>query len=353
MSWRDQDDNFGQGGVGSYFANPANLLRLSIPFYRSVGLNIRIHFWLLLFAVFMAVDVFREKHPLYYFPLDLALMLAAILFHELGHRIFSRRVGGDHSEWLLWPLGGMIAPNAPHNPWATFVANIGGIAFSVPLSVVAYIGLRMIPGVSVVPHLGFDPFAPLALAVGGTASPQAALLAHCLSVLVTRSAAISVINLFPAYWFDGGPIWQSILWPKFGVWQATLITCLAGMILSVPFFMLALFGMDFFGMVIWFLLFSDCFQRRRMLAAAGPSAMEEEVSYNYMDVADPRRKRGKKRWVNAARKRARAEQAEQARIDAILDKVKEKGLHSLTWGEKRALRKATERQRERDLARRL
>ena len=45
--------------------------------------------------------------------------------------------------------------------------------------------------------------------------------------------------------------------------------------------------------------------------------------------------------------------AEQAKIDTILAKVKERGLHSLTWWEKRALKKATERQRERDLANRL
>ena len=44
-----------------------------------------------------------------------------------------------------------------------------------------------------------------------------------------------------------------------------------------------------------------------------------------------------------------AEQAEQARIDAILDKVSAHGMQSLTWWEKRTLRKATERQRHRDL----
>jgi len=40
-------------------------------------------------------------------------------------------------------------------------------------------------------------------------------------------------------------------------------------------------------------------------------------------------------------------------IDAILAKVKQKGLHSLSWWEKRALKKATERQRQRDLASRI
>jgi Zn-dependent protease len=350
MGWQDQGYN--QGDVGSYFANPAALLRWSVPLYRSASLNIRLHFWFILVGVFLVVGAIKGVMPYYFVPLDFALMVAAVLFHELGHRIFSRRVGGDHWEWLLWPLGGMIPPTSPHDAWSTFVANIGGIAFSVPLGIAAYVGMRLIPGLVVSAHLGYGPFDPMVLGVGGAVTPALALLAHCLSILAVTSAAMAVINLFPAFWFDGGPIWQSILWPKFGVWKATLITCMAGMILSVPFFGLALFGWDFLGMAVWFLIFADCFQRRRMLTAAGPSAMEEEVTYNYMDTADPRRKRGKKRWAAAARKRARAEQAEQARIDAILDKVKERGLHSLTWGEKRALKKATERQRERDLARR-
>lgn len=46
-----------------------------------------------------------------------------------------------------------------------------------------------------------------------------------------------------------------------------------------------------------------------------------------------------------------AEQHEQAGIDAILAKVSAHGMQSLSWFEKRTLRKATEHQRARDLAR--
>jgi hypothetical protein len=64
---------------------------------------------------------------------------------------------------------------------------------------------------------------------------------------------------------------------------------------------------------------------------------------------DPPRKRLSKRSIRQAQKRAAAEQAEQAKIDAILEKVSAQGMQSLTWWEKRTLRKATERQRQRDL----
>ena len=50
-----------------------------------------------------------------------------------------------------------------------------------------------------------------------------------------------------------------------------------------------------------------------------------------------------------AAKRERAEQDEQVRIDAILTKVSAKGMHTLTWLEKRTLKRATEHQRQRDV----
>lgn len=46
-----------------------------------------------------------------------------------------------------------------------------------------------------------------------------------------------------------------------------------------------------------------------------------------------------------------SEQVEQATIDQILQKVHERGMNSLSWSERRTLKRATERQREADLAR--
>jgi hypothetical protein len=108
-------------------------------------------------------------------------------------------------------------------------------------------------------------------------------------------------------------------------------------------------------MLFWALIFADSFRRRQALVAVGQDAMmdEETSAYAYMDTPEPRKKKRKKNWLSRARKRALQDQAEQARIDAILAKVKDKGLHSLSWWEKRTLKKATERQRQQDLAGRL
>ncbi len=111
-------------------------------------------------------------------------------------------------------------------------------------------------------------------------------------------------------------------------------------------------------------LFMTCFQQRRAAQEDdGSVRLDEDAVRSFGGVlwdqsascrSTPQRGKLKKRSGRIpARKRAIAsEQVEQARIDEILAKVKEQGLHSLTWGEKRALKKATERQRQRDIARR-
>lgn len=57
-------------------------------------------------------------------------------------------------------------------------------------------------------------------------------------------------------------------------------------------------------------------------------------------------------WAQRRRQQeVRREQSEQETIDRILQKVHDKGMNSLSWSEKRALKQATERQRQADAAR--
>jgi hypothetical protein len=351
MGWNDRDYNPGREEMRGYMANPMAMLQFALPIWRSAGLSITLTFWFLLSALFLVIrDMWQGMFI--YIPLDLAVMLGVVLFHELGHRVFARMVGGNHWEWVLWPLGGMVAPAAPRTPWPTFVANVGGLVFTILLAcgmiggVVLLNGLLAFGGIGVV-----DAHGPVTSAATG-------LYFHVAGFVLSQSFGIVLFNLFPCYWFDGGYIWQSILWPKLGQWKATRVVCMAGMILAVPFFLLSTVSMNPFGMILFALIFADCYRRRQALAAAGPGVMDEDdgPSYNYMDspTSHGSGKRSlRKRWFgNSLRKKAKAEQAEQARIDAILAKVKEKGLHSLSWWEKRTLRKATQRQRQQDLAER-
>jgi hypothetical protein len=340
--------------MNSFFANPGSALQWAIPLYTSDGLRIRLTFWLILSMVFSIIDNLRFGNPLYFIPVDLALILIVLLFHEWGHRVFARMVGGNHWEWVLWPLGGMVAPTAPRRAGPMFVANVGGIVFTLILGGAAIAGLALVDWSAF--HLSLPGILSPSLMIRANFVLDAGLLLllHALAVIVGLSIELFMINLFPCYWFDGGYLWQCVLWPMMGLYQAINITCIAGMVLAAPLFLLSLFSRNFFGMIFWIFIFSACFTKRRELKMAGPGIVpgEDEAEYAYMDPA-PVRKKGKKRWFKAAAKRAAKERAEQAQIDAILAKVHDKGLHSLTWFEKRALKRATERQRQRDLAERL
>ncbi len=334
-----------------YMSNPSAFLQYAFPLYTSSRLQIRLSFWFLLYSLYFAINDLELHEPLYYIALDCAVMLAVCVWHEFGHLVFSRWVGGNHWEWVLWPLGGMVAPSVPKRPWATFVGNIGGIAFNAIMILVVAGVAAALGGEFVVPRLFH---VPVGLEMIIPAAPE--WVNYAIDEAVLFCVGIIGINLFPCFWFDGGYIWQAALWPKFGQWSAMRITCMAGMILAVPAILLSLMmgWAGFVMMIFWVLVFSDCFNRRRALAEAGPGVMDEDDGgYNYMDTPEPVKRKRKKRWLRSAKKKAVQDQAEQKKIDAILAKVKDQGLHSLSYWEKRTLKRATDRQRRRDLANRL
>jgi hypothetical protein len=156
------------------------------------------------------------------------------------------------------------------------------------------------------------------------------------------------------YPLDGGQLLQSILWRPLGYSFSMRFCCYLGMVLSVLMAIVAVFTSLFLLFLAAF-AFITCYQQLRYhnmnLGEVETDSYDLSAAWEHPD--HPARKKSKKRWVKAARKKALAEQAEQAQIDAILAKVKEKGLHSLNWWEKRALKRATERQRQQDLAERL
>jgi hypothetical protein len=153
----------------------------------------------------------------------------------------------------------------------------------------------------------------------------------------------------PYYWFDGGCLLQSILWPMAGGFGAVNITCIIGMIVAVPMFALSLMSQSFLAVVLWVLLFSSAYTKRRQLQAQGPGGeLAEAISWS---AQNPRTTGARSRkWFDRSAARAVAKQNAQIRrerekVDRILAKVSEKGMHSLSWLEKRALRKATQRQK--------
>jgi hypothetical protein len=105
-------------------------------------------------------------------------------------------------------------------------------------------------------------------------------------------------------------------------------------------------------------LFFACYQMRVQLHENGPMEpwQNDDIDYSSSlhrdssSAAPPSRKRRvSRRMLRAARIRARREAAERQRLDSILAKVSAQGMASLTWSERRVLRKATEKLRQSEI----
>lgn len=285
---------------------------------------------------------------------SMAMLFVIILLHELGHCFAARSVGGTADEIVMTPLGGLAMAMAPRRPWPTFVTVAGGPAVNVVICLLCGIGMYFLAGTfPLLPGSFWEAYSRVYLS-GGWLAP-----AKYLFWIYAWSYGLLLFNLLPVFPLDGGQLLQSILWKPMGYYKSMLLTLNIGLVGSVLMIMsgIGLIGMFGGGVLMIFIglsCFMNCLQTRAMMRAEGPWAFSDEDSFDYGAAAaaasrPQRRKLGAKWSAMRARNSAKAAQAEQASIDAILAKVSAKGMNSLTWLEKRTLKRATERQRQRDL----
>ena len=69
------------------------------------------------------------------------LLFVIILLHEFGHCFAARHEGGDASEILMWPLGGLASCDIPHSPRAHFVTSAGGPLVNMAICIASALAL--------------------------------------------------------------------------------------------------------------------------------------------------------------------------------------------------------------------
>ncbi len=357
MGWQDRDYN----RIGdARFQNPLlNFLFGSVPLGTYFRIRVRMHAIFIYFIVFELLFAnLRNGYGYQRTAISLLVRFTIIILHEFGHCFGARLMGGHADEVLIWPLGGLAYAQPPHRPWATFVTYAAGPAVNVVICVVTGSVLFALG------HFDWSWINPL-LSFGGGRQymdwETYVLLGptHLVGWLFwyfTVSASLLFFNLLPIYPLDGGGMLQAILWKPLGYRRAMGFATITGMVGAGFGFFLGLYTGSGMLLLLAIAGFTTCYQMRKTLAQTADEDTNDQydlsAAWDDPYQARPRRKL-KKRWFNTARKRALADQAEQAKIDAILAKVKEKGLHSLSWWDKRTLKKATQRQRQQDLAGRL
>lgn len=198
--------------------------RWSISLGRWAGIHVRIHIFLLLFAVvslaYMPVDL--------YWPalLTLGVALVSLALHEAAHALAAIRVGGKVDTVILGPVGGLVSPRVPDEPEVQLFVALAGPIMHLSLVVVAAVGLALAGSTSILALLH-----PFNLSLYDDANINDWLLVGKLTLWLNWM--LMLLNLLPAYPFDGGPIFRAMLWPALGRRTARIVTGRAGMVFGV------------------------------------------------------------------------------------------------------------------------
>lgn len=352
MAWQDRpyyrDSHSGR-------ANPLMwLLTGSVPLFTIFGIRVRAHAALIVLVVLILLLGWGPGYSMGARVQSATMLFAIILLHEFGHCFAARWMGGTADEILMTPIGGLAFAMAPRRPWPTFVTVAGGPLVNVLICLLCGVGLYYTTGVF---PLGPTSFGTAFDRVG---SETLAQLAGYLLWAYTISYALLLFNLLPVFPLDGGQLLQSALWKPVGYYKSMLWTVtigIAGGALMMLWGIVSL-GSWWGGLLMVFIGLScllTCLNYRRLLLAEGPWAFQEEdsVDYSYAASLQPERPSRRTKWLakwrmKRLRKLARAEAVERQAVDRILEKVSRAGMQSLSWSERRALRKATEHQRQRD-----
>jgi stage IV sporulation protein FB len=315
----------------------------TVPLFTAFGIRVQAHAMLVLYIVLVLLFGLGQGFTWQDRLLNVTLLFGIVLLHEFGHCFTARWVGGSAEEIIMHPLGGLALAQPPRRPLPTFLTVAGGPAVNVLLC--------LIFGTILYFTLGWLPWNPI-LSRSPGAWPGWLSLVRISFWVYQISWTLLIFNLLPIFPLDGGQMVQSAAWPKFGYYRSMDIALTTGMIGSILGVAVGLATRDLFLALLFVLLFVSNLNGRRAHRAAGPWGFEEEESsYSaaLFKQEKPRKHRKlSKRRIRRAHKREAAEQAEQDRVDAILAKVSAHGMASLTYFEKRALHKATERQRQRD-----
>ncbi|HUU84959.1 MAG TPA: site-2 protease family protein, partial [Phycisphaerae bacterium] len=192
---------------GRALDNPINW---SFGVGRLFGIRLRVHLFFLLGAVYLVVQAAGDDGPGVVHGLGwFAILFFMVLLHEFGHCFAARAVGGHADEILMWPLGGLASVDVPHTPRANFITTAAGPAVNLVICLLAAAALIVMTG------SGWAvPWNPFLFTV--THVPITSELQWWLVVTFALSYMLLLFNLAPVFPFDGGRMFQCLVWPAKG-----------------------------------------------------------------------------------------------------------------------------------------
>src|SRR5687767_785826 len=340
-----QDRHYYREGGGAV-SNPLMwLLTGSVPLFTLFGVRVRMHASMILF---IGLTLLFSGGPTGIGPksalVSMAILWISVLLHEFGHIFGARIMGGRGEEILMWPLGGLAFADPPRRPWPSLVTTVCGPLVNLIICVITGVTMIMLSR-----SAGAIPWFPLGAEMNeylwrSMVTSRSPTLSFYLFWVFLVNYALLMFNLLLVFYpFDGGRIVQELLWFKIGYYKSMMFATAVGMVGACVVAAVGLATMSFMLILIAGFGFYTCYQQRQMLKQAGPDDFEAETLYAAAyEPLTPKRKQPSRWAARRAEKQQREAREEQASIDAILAKVSAKGMNSLTWFEKRTLKRATE-----------
>jgi Zn-dependent protease len=214
-----------------------DFLNSGIPLGRYFGINVRLHFSFVLYALFRL----QQAPDLLSSLLFLVGLYGCILLHEFGHALAARWADGEAEDILLWPLGGLAYCRPAWHPTAHLICTVAG-----PL---VTLGLWLV-------------FAAAASALRPLAEGSVAL--HFLMAMSRLNYGLLLFNLIPAFPMDGGRLLRDTIWHWLSAETATRIAVLVSRTIALTVVILIFWPADFWlrayangwpGALIWGALF--------------------------------------------------------------------------------------------------
>ncbi|HEV3166792.1 MAG TPA: site-2 protease family protein [Isosphaeraceae bacterium] len=344
---------------------------------RWYGTPVRIH---ILFALFVPSALLNaaltKGHPFAQTAGWLALLVLAVLLHELGHAAMAVWLGGEPEEVRLWPLGNWITPTPAlmSRSSETIWVALAGPVTSLGLALASAMILNVAADASMV----WYPFGN----VEGTGAPilasgkvaPAFSLVWWIGWFGFLNLVLFVVNMIPALPMDGGRMLRAVLAsPAFGHSKESIVGPHMSLVVAILLLLGGLYrflfsehkegGMTMISLAaaIYLMLRAEA----RMVEDGGffdEGVFGYDFSEGYTSLEGsaqkvrPYRESALKRWrrrrseLRRQRRLAR-EAAEEQRMDEILAKVHNQGRNALTEEEHRFLIRVSAKYRSRPRAR--
>jgi Zn-dependent protease len=338
----------------------------SLPLGRLFGIVIRVH---LLFPMVAVGLILRAA-----FHKDaqngdwiiasgiMGLLFLSVMLHEFGHCFGARFMDGDAHDIMLWPLGGLAYVDVPHTARANFVTVAAGPLVNLLLCVASGLALWYAVGAQP-PWPWWPPYSKTLTGAAGEIIDNPLPWQLWLARFYFLNMVLFLFNLLPGFPMDGGRMLQCAMWPRLGYRQATVVAIYVGFVVAICMFVIAIMSSAYDGVLFLTLalfIYYTCQKQYIILEHGGEdSVFGYDFSQGYTslerDQPPPRKRRRPgiwQRWLQrrAARKMQRdveQREAEERRMDELLEKVQREGLQALSEEERRFLTRVSAKYRNR------